>query len=500
VTGALTRHEPTQVRVLPVVRKEMRRMLETTTVVESERNVVVHARAVGLVTELLAEEGDLVEKDQVLARLDQRDTQAQLDDAKVALREAEDALANGEISKREAAGNIDKRRLAFEQTKRSYDRNEKAKLISAQDLEQLKLEMDTADQDLESAILAKDRSEIDARAAGTAVERAKLAVRRAEITLSYTELRAPFAGVVARRGIQVGDNVSAAEEAFTVIDLGDLRSVIYRPQRELALFAGPAMGETGGFEEIEVTATTEALPDHVFTGHIERISPGIDAASGSFRVTVRLDEESGDSRLLPGMLLRLRLVTERHPDALAVSKRALRREGDATILFVARDGVAERIPVEEGFSDDDYVEVRVIGEAELSPGTEVIVVGNRDLEDGKEIEIAPWDDEVVEAEPEEEAKKEPTPPEVAEEEAVETPPAPVEEAPAEEAPAEAVQAQEKPAEEPAVTPAEKPTAPPTEEKPVEKPSDEPPAAEAPPAETPPAKEEKKESTPPDQGA
>jgi len=473
LAGALTRHEPTQVRVLPVLRKEMRRTLETTTTVESERSVVIHPRAVGLVTGLFAEEGDHVEAGKILAQLDQRDAQSQLEDARVALREAEDALANGEIAKREAAGNIDKFRLNFEQAKRNYERNEKAALISAQDLEQLKLQMDTADQDLESAILAKDRSEIDARAAGTAVERAKLAVERAQVALSYTELRAPFAGVIADRKIQVGDNVSTAEEAFTIVDLSDLRTVFHRPQRELALFAGIGAiangGGGGGFEEIEVTATAEALPGHTFTGQIERISPNIDATSGSFRVTVRLDEESDGLRLLPGMLLRLKLVTERHPDALAVSKRALRREGDATILFVAREGVAERLVVEEGFSDDDYVEVRVLGEAELEPGMEVIVVGNRELEDGKEIEIAPWDDELVpdETEAEEEVVEGEgaEAPEGAEAGPVEPDGSPTEETPEQPAAGEPVEA-----------PAGKPTEPPTEppaEKPVEKPAGQP---------------------------
>lgn len=487
LAGALTRHEPTQVRVLPVLRKEMRRTLETTTVVESERSVVINPRAAGLVTGLYAEEGDHVEAGKILAELDQRDAQSQLDDARVALREAEDALANGEIAKREAAGNIDKYRLNFEQAKRKFERNEKAALISAQDLEQLKLEMDTADQDLESAILAKDRSEIDARAAGTAVERAKLAIERAEVTISYTELRAPFAGVIADRTIQVGDNVSSAEAAFTIVDLSDLRTVFHRPQRELALFAGIGATANGGgvhgFESIEVTATAEALPGHLFTGHIERISPNIDATSGSFRVTVRLDEESDGLRLLPGMLLRLKLVTERHPDALAVSKRALRREGDATILFVANDGVAERIVVEEGFSDDDYVEVSVLGEAKLEPGMEVIVVGNRELEDGKEIEIAPWDDEVAldepaaEEEPEDvdatEAAGEPEP-------ESETAPAagPVEPGtpPAEEAPEKpaAEEAAEAPAEKPVETPTEKPVSSGSPaEKPVENPADQP---------------------------
>jgi len=413
LAGALTRHEATRVRVLPAVRREMRSSLETTTVVESERSVVVHPQMSGVVMEILVEEGDSVEKGAVLARLDQRDTTAQLQDTRIALKEAQDSEAKGEIAKRDAEGQIQTKRLAFEQAKRGYERNQQAGLISALELEKLKLEMDTADMNLEAAILAKDRAEIEGRAAATAVERAHLMVERTEVTHSYTVLSAPFAGVIAKRGMQVGDNVSGATEAFSLTDLTDLRTTFYRPQRELGLFAGlgaakdDGPGGIHGFAEIEVSATSEALPGHIFTGHIERISPEIDAASGSFRVTVRLEEESGGFRLLPGMLLRVSLVTERHVDALAVSKRALRREGDATILFVAEDGKARRVVVQEGFGDDEYIEVEPLGGAALDAGMDVIVVGNRDLEDGKEIEIAPWDDEAesAEEEPESEAVK-----------------------------------------------------------------------------------------------
>ena len=395
ISGALARQEPTRVRVLPAERQETVRALETTTVVESERRVVIQARIAGELVELFVEEGDEVEAGALLARLDQRDTLAMVRDSEVALKEAQDAAAKGLIARREAEGAIEQCRLAFEQAKRNYERNEAARLISAQDLEKLKLEMETADAELEAKILAKDRAEIEGRAAATAVDRAQLAVERAQIALSHTELRAPFAGVIADRKCQVGDSITAADEAFTLTDLSNLRTVFYRPQRELALFSGltTPRGE-GGLEGIEVTAESEALPGYTFTGRIERISPEIESASGSFRVTVGLDPMSDGVMLLPGMLLRVRLVVERHPDSLVVSKRALRREGDSTVLFVVREGRARRVVVEERFSADDVVEVAVLGEEPLEEGDLVVVVGNRDLEDDKEVVVT-----VEEAEP-----------------------------------------------------------------------------------------------------
>jgi RND family efflux transporter MFP subunit len=354
------------------------------------------------VVEVLAEEGDEVVAGQALARLDQRDAQAQLEDARIALQEAKDAAAKSEITRRDAESMIEKSRLAYEQAKRDYERNQKARMISALEIEKLKLAMDTADQDQKTAVLAKDRAVIDERTMTTAIARAQLSVDRAQVALSNTEMRAPFGGVISRRDVQVGDNVGPSVQAFTVTDLSNLRTVFYRPQRELALFAGTKHSspddapQVPGYEAIEVTATSEALPGHTFTGRIERISPNIDATSGSFRVTVRLDPESDGLRLLPGMLLRLRLVTERHQGAITVSKRALRREGEATILFVAEEGHVRRVEVVEGFSGDEYIEVTPRAGAALEPGMLIVVVGNRDLEDGKEIEISPWDDELVE--------------------------------------------------------------------------------------------------------
>ena len=89
------------------------------------------------------------------------------------------------------------------------------------------------------------------------------------------------------------------------------------------------------------------------------------------------------------MLLRVRIVTERHPDALVVPKRALLREGDSHFVFVA-DGDRAEDPGRGGLLGRRRRRVLPAGEAPLLPGADIVVVGNRDLEDGDGIEATVW--------------------------------------------------------------------------------------------------------------
>jgi multidrug efflux pump subunit AcrA (membrane-fusion protein) len=87
------------------------------------------------------------------------------------------------------------------------------------------------------------------------------------------------------------------------------------------------------------------------------------------------------------MLVKLSIVTDRHPGALVVPKRALRREGEANLIFVVREGHARRVEVEEGYGGDDDVEILPRNGVALVAGEPVVVVGNRELEDGAEVEL-----------------------------------------------------------------------------------------------------------------
>ena len=422
--GELKKRELARVRVEPVRKREMVRTLQTTTVVESENEVEIFPRASGIVTQIFAEEGDFVAEGKELARLDDREALAMLEQARVAVTQARDAIERSKILEREAEARIEQSRLEHEQAARDFERNEKAALISQQALDALRTTRDTRASDRQSAELGLERARADAKSAATALEKAELDLRHAELELSYTRIVAPFDGLVARRGVRIGGTVGrgtsvieTAGAAFVLTDPEHLRAVFHRPQRELSWFlAQPAPSNGAGVEAarpVEIRVLAEAHPGHEFQGTIQRISPSIDPQSGSFRVTVGLSPvasavrdgegarpsrpaSAGDAadpaapalpRLLPGMLVRLEIVTDRHPGALVVPKRALRREGEIAYLFVVRDGRARRIEVEEGFVDDEAVEISPTEGASVAEGEPVVVVGNRELEEDSEVVV-----------------------------------------------------------------------------------------------------------------
>jgi membrane fusion protein, multidrug efflux system len=410
--GSIKKREAARVHVEPVLRREMVRVLETTTRVESEHQVEIVPRATGVVTELLVEEGDHVREGQVLARLDSRDAKIAVRDAEVAVEEARANLPKLELATQEGESRAASAKRSYEQSDRDYQRNiaiaqggpDKPALLSAKDLDQSRLARDNALSEYQNAQLVGQRNKLEEQAGKNALERAQLNLDRARLNLSHLELTAPFAGVLASRSIKVGDTASAATPAFVLTDPDSLRAVFYRPQRELALFGAGTPADGGGENashpgaELEIQITAEALPERAFRGSIERIAPTIDPQSGNFRVTARLEPQAlpnresqgrpaawSNARLLPGMLVRISIVTERRAQALVVHKRAVRREGDTHLVFAVREGRAVRIPVVEGLSDDEYVEVAPLGAGTLAEGESVVVVGNRDLEDGAEV-------------------------------------------------------------------------------------------------------------------
>jgi len=377
--------EAVRVRTSPVERREMVRTISTTTTVESEREIKLVPRAGGVVMRLDVEEGDLVEVGAVLAELDRRASQSAIEEARIAVREADDAAKKAQFALPEAQNKVATTNLKWEQATREHDRNEQAGMISAQALDNLRTVRDTARSEHEGALLSVERAQSDIQALGTQKAKAEVALQRAELEDSHLVITAPFAGTIAQRMLKVGDSANTTTPAFVLTDPFALRATVHRPQRELSMFlaATQAKGDAPG---LEIRATAEALPQRTFAGEILLVSPSIDPTSGSFRVTVRLPSaKEGEAGLLPGMLVRLEIVTERHADALVVPKRALRREGGSDFVFVVEANRARRVEVLEGFSNDDSTEVVPREGGQLAEGARVIVVGNREIEDGAEV-------------------------------------------------------------------------------------------------------------------
>ncbi len=311
------------VEVVRVERRSISSYLETNGTLEAENEVNIVARAAGPIVELLAEEGQRVASGEVVARLDDREIRAQLEIAKVNLAEAE---------------------LAFDRAQQSID----LKLIS--------------------------REEFDR--ARSALESARAQAESTRIQLDYTVIRAPFSGLIIERYVKFAQMLTVGTELFRLSDFDPLLCPIQIPERELSSLTLRQTAEL----------TVEAYPGERFAARVLRISPVVDAATGTVKVTLAVQ---GRGKLRPGMFASVFLRTDVHQGALAIPKAALVLESLGDTVYVAVEAeegmVASRREVRMGFQEADFVEVL----AGVEEGENVVVVGQEGLSEGTPVSLLP---------------------------------------------------------------------------------------------------------------
>ena len=305
------------VEVAAVARRPISSYLETHGTLEAENEVDLVARTAGPIVELAAEEGMTVSVGQLLARIDDREIRAQLEVSKVRLEET---------------------RLAYERAKQLHA----GALVSQEALDQALANYQSAEGDFE----------------------------RLRVQLLYTEITAPFDGLIVERYVKFAEHLGVGSRLFRLSDFDPLLCPIQVPERELPQLKPRQAAR------LEV----EAWGEERFTARVLRISPVVDAATGTVRVTL---EVNGRGKLRPGMFASVYLEMERRPQALVIPKAALALDSLGDTVFVAEDGVAARRAVELGFQNEDLLEIR----GGVDEGEAVIVVGQDGLSEGAPIEI-----------------------------------------------------------------------------------------------------------------
>ncbi|GAB3751127.1 efflux RND transporter periplasmic adaptor subunit [Lysobacter olei] len=202
------------------------------------------------------------------------------------------------------------------------------------------------------------------------LENARAVNRLANLEVSYANVVAPISGVVASKSIKPGNFVQINTPIFRIVDTSRLEMVLNVPERELAtLKAG-----------LPVQLKVDALPGRNFQGTVDRVAPVVDSGSGTFRVICAFD---GEGMLQPGMFGRISIAYDNRADALVVPRTAL-LEGEAeTAVFMVKAGKAQRVPVELGYVDGEWVEVR----KGVQLGDQVVVAGKNTLRDGTAVSV-----------------------------------------------------------------------------------------------------------------
>jgi membrane fusion protein, multidrug efflux system len=277
-----------------------------------EDEVKVVAEAEGKVVTLAVEEGDRVVRGAVLVQIDPTDASLAVRRAELAVRNAQTSLARADA-------------MAAE------------RLISTQDLDKARHDRDLAGQELAEA---RQR-------------------------LAKTRVIAPFAGRITVRRVQPGQTVKPGDELFTLADFEPLVARVFLPEREVL---GLRPGQ-------EVRLALRSQEETRFVGRVRQVSPVVDTASGTVKVTV--DAVNPPEQVRPGAFVTVELLRETRAQALLVPRAAVVRELQESFVYVAEGNTARKRAVTLGLQEGDRLEV--VGG--LKAGEQVVVSGQGGLKD-----------------------------------------------------------------------------------------------------------------------
>jgi membrane fusion protein (multidrug efflux system) len=261
--------------------------------------VFLSARVPGNVVEVLVDENQTVKQGQLLVRLDPSDYEVRVARARADLEAARNRMlqagAAAEAAAAQGRAAEAKLRLAERELARVSSLSTSA-VASAAQLDAAQAARDAAVAEVRAAA-ERERAERAALGGEAPVRQAEAALREAELALEHTRVSAPFDGVIGRKSVELGANVSGGQPL-------------------LALAADSGNWVTANFKETQigrmhlgdpVEVRVDAFPDHVFRGTVESISPATgakyallppDNATGNFtkvvqRVPVRIALEDG---------------------------------------------------------------------------------------------------------------------------------------------------------------------------------------------------------------
>ncbi len=347
---------PVEIGVIKRGPIELRRIFSGS--LEPVAEFVIAPKVSGRVERVYADLGDIVEKGQVVAQMDNDEFLQS-----VALAEADLQVAKANLVEAENALEIAARELKRFDTLRSRGVASDSQFDGAK-----------ADQ------LSKQAAREVARAR---VNRAEALLETARIRLGYTEISASWADegssrIVSERFVDEGETVAANAPLLSIVSLDPMIGVIYVTEKD---YASLKVGQMASL-------VTDAFADTRFKALIDRISPVFGRNSRQAKVELKIENNQG--LLKPGMFIRVTIVLDRIENAVIVPEQALTSRDDKTGIFVVDNGgqtVSWRL-VKTGILDSGMVQIDDRFLSDLKLPQKVVTLGQQLLNDGSVITIS----------------------------------------------------------------------------------------------------------------
>lgn len=336
IAGALLAPKPQEVQTTSVVTAYGAQQYVVQTAsgyVVAQRRAAVSSKATGRLVELTVREGSVVKTGDLLARLDAADVSAQLAVAQTGVAQAEAAVAQARVEDDNARSELKRQEGLVAQG-----------FVSASALD--------------NAHARAERARAALAQAQAALAQARANVRAQAVNRDYTEIRAPFDGVVLVKNANIGDIItpfsSAAGSQGAVVTMADMSTLEVEADVSESSLAKVRLDQP-------CEITLDALPDARFRGSVSRIVPTVDRAKAT--VTTKVRFEKLDPRILPEMSAKVSFLSqavsaEDQKPLLAVNPNAVATRGDAKVVFRLKDNTVEQVKVSTGRKLGELLEIQ----------------------------------------------------------------------------------------------------------------------------------------------
>jgi RND family efflux transporter MFP subunit len=313
-------------------------------------NSTIYARVSGYVAKWIADIGDKVKKDQVLATIDTPELDAQLEAAQAQLKASE-----AEVTVREA--DVDFAKTTFDRWQGSPKG-----VVSDQEREDKK------------ARYAAASAQLNAARARVALDQAN--VDRLNFLTGYKQVTAPYEGVITERRVDIGDLVTAGSTSNTTLLYGIAQSDRIRvfvdvPQTVSAEIADGTVAEVAASE----------LPGRTFEGSITRNSRSIDRHARTLRVEV--DLPNSDFALLPGMYVQVAFHLKPTSFVQVPASAMIFRTAGPQVALIGDDGIVKFRDVTIARDNGNFVEIA----SGLAAGDRVALNISSQIADGDRVTV-----------------------------------------------------------------------------------------------------------------
>jgi RND family efflux transporter MFP subunit len=325
-----------RVKVVQVGRSPKASEMELPGNIQAVTEAPILARADGYIKRRMADIGDRVQAGQPVVEIEAPELDQQVSQAKAALEQARAALEG-------ALANLEQGKANMELARVSAQRY--ASLVTQGAVSRQENDVYQAQYQAQMAGVHALEKAIAAQQSNVAAAQANLS--RLESMSGYRLVKAPFAGVITLRNVDVGALVSAGSTLlFRIAQMDTLRTYVNVPQSNASFVR---RGQTASLR-------VSNLPGRVFTGTVARTASSLDPNSRTMLVEVHVP--NSDGALLPGMYAQVSLGSTRsNPPLLLPSDALIVRPDGTQVAIVRADHTVHLQKIEVGRDYGDRMEI-----------------------------------------------------------------------------------------------------------------------------------------------